>query len=118
MYFPELVFVQNTLCSAHSHRIRWQMMRDLTGEPADFAAAGRSRIANEGWAHACRSASDRQSINDEVWSASLGDERLRAWSPVQSSQRTTTRPWRFGSGRDATSAPTASRAARERRRQA
>ena len=48
MYFPELVFVQNTLCSAHSHRIRWQMMRDLTGEPADVAAAGRSRIANEG----------------------------------------------------------------------
>src|SRR4051812_15701834 len=29
--------------------IRWQVMRDLTGEPADFVAAERSRIATEGW---------------------------------------------------------------------
>ncbi len=29
--------------------IRWQVMRDLTGEPADVIAAERSRIATEGW---------------------------------------------------------------------
>src|SRR6266576_946986 len=29
--------------------IRWQVMRDLTHEPADVAAAERSRIATEGW---------------------------------------------------------------------
>jgi hypothetical protein len=29
--------------------IRWQVMRDLTHEPADFVAAERSRIASEGW---------------------------------------------------------------------
>jgi hypothetical protein len=29
--------------------IRWQVMRDLTGEPADVVAAERSRIAREGW---------------------------------------------------------------------
>src|SRR3954471_20841719 len=29
--------------------IRWQVMRDLTGEPAELAAAERSRIASEGW---------------------------------------------------------------------
>jgi hypothetical protein len=30
--------------------IRWQVMRDLTHEPADVIAAERSRIATEGWA--------------------------------------------------------------------
>jgi len=29
--------------------IRWQVMRDLTGEPADVVAAERSKIASEGW---------------------------------------------------------------------
>jgi len=29
--------------------IRWQVMRDLTHEPADVVAAERSRIATEGW---------------------------------------------------------------------
>jgi len=29
--------------------IRWQVMRDLTDEPADVVAAQRSRIASEGW---------------------------------------------------------------------
>jgi len=29
--------------------IRWQVMRDLTGEPAELVAAERSRIASEGW---------------------------------------------------------------------
>jgi hypothetical protein len=29
--------------------IRWQVMRDLTGEPADVIAAERSRVATEGW---------------------------------------------------------------------
>jgi hypothetical protein len=30
--------------------IRWQVMRDLTGEPAKAIAAERSRVATEGWA--------------------------------------------------------------------
>jgi hypothetical protein len=29
--------------------IRWQVMRDLTGEPAESVAAERSRVATEGW---------------------------------------------------------------------
>ena len=29
--------------------IRWQVMRDLTHEPADVIAAERSRVATEGW---------------------------------------------------------------------
>ena len=29
--------------------IRWQVMRDLTGEPADVVAAERARVATEGW---------------------------------------------------------------------
>ena len=29
--------------------IRWQVMRDLTHEPPDVIAAGRSRVATEGW---------------------------------------------------------------------
>jgi len=29
--------------------IRWQVMRDLTDEPADAVAAERSRVATEGW---------------------------------------------------------------------
>jgi hypothetical protein len=29
--------------------IRWQVMRDLTGEPGDVVAAERARIATEGW---------------------------------------------------------------------
>ena len=29
--------------------IRWQVMRDVTHEPADVIAAERSRIATEGW---------------------------------------------------------------------
>jgi hypothetical protein len=29
--------------------IRWQVLRDLTHEPADVIAAERSRIATEGW---------------------------------------------------------------------
>ncbi|MGF1622801.1 MAG: squalene cyclase [Rhodomicrobiaceae bacterium] len=29
--------------------IRWQVMRDLTGEPAETVAAERSRVAHEGW---------------------------------------------------------------------
>lgn len=29
--------------------IRWQVMRDLTGEPDDVVAAERSRVATEGW---------------------------------------------------------------------
>ena len=29
--------------------IRWQVMRDLTGEPADAVAAERARIATDGW---------------------------------------------------------------------
>src|ERR1700730_13670129 len=29
--------------------IRWQVMRDLTDEPADVVAAERSRVASEGW---------------------------------------------------------------------
>ena len=29
--------------------IRWQVMRDLTGEPAEVVAAERSRVATEGW---------------------------------------------------------------------
>ncbi len=29
--------------------IRWQVMRDLTDEPANVVAAERSRVASEGW---------------------------------------------------------------------
>ena len=29
--------------------IRWQVMRDLTGEPADIVAAERAKVATEGW---------------------------------------------------------------------
>ncbi len=29
--------------------IRWQVMRDLTDEPADVVAAERARVATEGW---------------------------------------------------------------------
>src|SRR5215510_2115016 len=29
--------------------IRWQVMRDLTGEPDEIVAAERSRVASEGW---------------------------------------------------------------------
>jgi hypothetical protein len=29
--------------------IRWQVMRDLSGEPAEIIAAERSRVAAEGW---------------------------------------------------------------------
>ena len=29
--------------------IRWQVMHDLTGAPADLVAAERSRVASEGW---------------------------------------------------------------------
>jgi hypothetical protein len=29
--------------------IRWQVMRDLTGEPAEVVAAERARVASEGW---------------------------------------------------------------------
>src|SRR6478609_8097857 len=29
--------------------IRWQVLRDLTEQPADVVAAERSRVANEGW---------------------------------------------------------------------
>src|SRR6185503_20193472 len=29
--------------------IRWQVMRDLTGAPADQVAAERARVATEGW---------------------------------------------------------------------
>ena len=29
--------------------IRWQVMRDLTGEPDEVVAAERSRVAREGW---------------------------------------------------------------------
>ena len=29
--------------------IRWQVMRDITNEPADIVAAERSRVASEGW---------------------------------------------------------------------
>ena len=29
--------------------IRWQVMRDLTGEPAEAVAAERARVAKEGW---------------------------------------------------------------------
>jgi hypothetical protein len=28
---------------------RWQVMRDLTGEPDEVVAAERSRVASEGW---------------------------------------------------------------------
>ena len=29
--------------------IRWQVMRDLAGSPADAVAAERARVASEGW---------------------------------------------------------------------
>jgi hypothetical protein len=29
--------------------VRWQVMRDLTGEPAEAVAAERAKVANEGW---------------------------------------------------------------------
>ena len=29
--------------------IRWQVMRDLTGNPAEVVAAERQRVATEGW---------------------------------------------------------------------
>lgn len=29
--------------------IRWQVMRDLTGEPAEIVAAERAKVATEGW---------------------------------------------------------------------
>ena len=29
--------------------IRWQVMRDLVGEPAEAVAAERARVASEGW---------------------------------------------------------------------
>jgi hypothetical protein len=29
--------------------LRWQVMRDLTHEPADVVATERSRVATEGW---------------------------------------------------------------------
>ena len=29
--------------------IRWQVMRDLTGEPAEAVAAERAKVATEGW---------------------------------------------------------------------
>jgi hypothetical protein len=33
--------------------IRWQVMRDLTGEPEEAVAAERSRVASEGWGARC-----------------------------------------------------------------
>lgn len=51
--------------------IRWQVMRDLTGEPDNAVAAERSRVASEGWGRALL---DRQSPHgwwvrpdDEGW---------------------------------------------------
>jgi hypothetical protein len=50
--------------------IRWQVMRDLKGEPEDVVAAERSRVASEGWGRALL---DRQRSNgswnadDEGW---------------------------------------------------
>jgi hypothetical protein len=53
--------------------IRWQVMRDLSGEPADAVAAERARVATEGWGAALL---ERQSpagwwvsADDEGWMA-------------------------------------------------
>ena len=51
--------------------IRWQVMRDLTGAPADEVAAERSRIAEEGWGAQLL---DRQTP-DGHWS----DEQEHGW---------------------------------------
>ena len=44
---PDKVVVQWLLDSDPA--IRWQVMQDLTGEPAEVVAAERSRVASEGW---------------------------------------------------------------------
>jgi len=44
---PKKAVVQWLLDSDPS--IRWQVMRDLAEEPDEFVAAGRSRVASEGW---------------------------------------------------------------------
>ena len=33
--------------------IRWQVMRDLTGEPDEVVAAERARVESEGWGARC-----------------------------------------------------------------
>ena len=42
--------------------IRWQVMRDLNGEPDATVARERSRIAGEGWGLACWTFKDRMAI--------------------------------------------------------
>jgi hypothetical protein len=44
---PERAVIRWLLDSDPS--VRWQVMRDLTGEPAEAVAAERSRVATEGW---------------------------------------------------------------------
>src|SRR6186997_175563 len=44
---PEEGVIQSLLDSDPS--IRWQVTRDLTGEPDEVVAAKRSRVASEGW---------------------------------------------------------------------
>jgi hypothetical protein len=46
-YHPAMTVIEWLLDSDPS--IRWQVMRDLTHEPADVIAAERSRVATEGW---------------------------------------------------------------------
>jgi hypothetical protein len=54
--------------------IRWQVMRDLTGEPDEVVAAERSRVASEGWGAQLLALQ-----TDGHWG---GDDRDRAWMPT------------------------------------
>ncbi len=47
--------------------IRWQVLSDLTDEPADVVARERSRVANEGWGKALL---DRQAP-EGGWNATI-----------------------------------------------
>lgn len=85
--------------------IRWQVMRDLTSEPADAVVAARSRVGSEGWGRALL---DRQApegwwvrSDDEGWMATTdalvllremglrasSDEALRAIERVKAHLR-------------------------------
>lgn len=57
--------------------IRWQVMRDLTGEAPDVVAAERARVAAEGWGArllAAQSSSGKWGGSPEGWRADLPDE--------------------------------------------
>ncbi len=56
--------------------IRWQVMRDLTGAPADAVAAERAKVAMEGWGADLLAAQSE----DGTWP---GDERFPEWPTLR-----------------------------------